>query len=138
MGVAATLPGHSEWTLQYFIMHSDYQKTYPPGQICTSFPLLLYFGQTLFPLYQICFFSIPSLKIHSPPPPPHTHTEKMIGPQKRMCIHTLYLSTTILMHSERLNCHLTLNTFMSIVEFVLIRSQAIISDKKFDVLSWKS
>ena len=52
------------------------------------------------------------------------------------------------MHSEESNCHLTLNTFMSIVEhirhlkvvsrFVLSRSQGIISDKKFDVLSWKN
>ena len=56
--------------------------------------------------------------------------------------------TIILMHSKGSNCHLTLNTFMSIVEhirhlkvvscLVLIRSQAITSDKKFDVLCWKN
>ena len=38
--------------------------------------------------------------------------------QKSMCIHKLYLSMTILMRSKRSNCHLTLNTFMSIVEHV--------------------
>ena len=54
------------------------------------------------------------------------------------CIHVLYLSMTTLMHSKESNCHLTLNTFTSIVEyirhlkvvscFLLIRSQVITSD----------
>ena len=65
-----------------------------------------------------------------------------------MCIHVLHLSMTILMHLKGSDCHLILNTFMSIAEhirhlkvvsrFVLIGSQTIISDKKFDVLSWKN
>ena len=65
-------------TIQYFIIHSDYQKTYSPrGRIRNSFPPLPYFGQTLFPpLSNLSFFCSPPFKIHFPP----THTEKMIGP----------------------------------------------------------
>ena len=68
--------------------------------------------------------------------------------QKGMCGHRFYLSVAILMRSKLSNCHLTLNTFMSIAEqchafksglsFVLIRNTAIISYKKFDILSWKN
>ena len=64
-----------------------------------------------------------------------------------MCIHRLYLSMTTLMHSKGSKCHLTLNTFMSIAEHIRhlkvisvlysFGSQAIISDKKFDILGWK-
>ena len=42
----------------------------PPGRIRNFFPPLPYFGQTLFPLYQICLFLFPSSKFTSP------HTQK--------------------------------------------------------------
>ena len=64
-----------------------------------------------------------------------------------MCTHRLYLLMTILMHSKGSNCHLTLNTFMSIAEHVrhltdlkvvsVLYSLEVkpISDKKVDILS---
>ena len=51
----------------------------PPGRIRNSLPPLPYFGQSLFPLYQICLFSVPPQNSLSPPPPPpptHTHTHR--------------------------------------------------------------
>ena len=67
--------------------------------------------------------------------------------QKSMRIHKSFLSMTILMHSKGKNCHLTLNTFMSIAEHV--RHLKVVSGlyslevkpsflrKKSDILSWK-
>ena len=56
-------------TIQYFIIHSDYQKMYsPPGRIRNSFPPPYHISAKLYsPLYQICLFSVPPLKIHFPP-----------------------------------------------------------------------
>ena len=62
---------YSDHSVLYYTFRLS-KNVFPPGRIRNSFPPLLYFGQTLFPLYQIRFFPQNSL-----PPPPHTHTEKM-------------------------------------------------------------
>ena len=68
----------------------------------------------------------------------------------KVCVYMYCIGivTIILMHSKGSNCHLTLSTLMSIVKhirhlkvgsgFVLISSQIVIYDKKFDILSWKN
>ena len=70
-------------TTQYFIIHSDYQKTYSPlEEFVILFPPYHISAKLYSPLYQICFFSVPPSKF-TPPPHihTHTHTEKMIGPK---------------------------------------------------------
>ena len=63
-------------TIQYFIIHSDYQKMYSPlDEFVIPFPPYHISAKLYSPLYQICLFSVPPSKFTSPP-----HTEKMIGP----------------------------------------------------------
>ena len=55
-------------TIQYFIIHSDYQKMYSPlDGFVIPFPPYHISAKLYSPLYQICLFSVPPLKIHFPP-----------------------------------------------------------------------
>ena len=58
-------------TIQYFIIHSDYQKMYsPPGRIRNSFPPLTIFRPNFIPPFiKSAFFLFPP---QNSLPPPHT------------------------------------------------------------------
>ena len=78
--------GFRIWPYRYFIIHSDYQKTYSPlDKFIIPFPSYYFSVKLYSPLYQISFFLFPPKKS----PPPHTHRkndrslEKNLSPSLR-------------------------------------------------------
>ena len=62
------------WPFSTLLYIRIIEKRIPPGRIRNSLPPYHISAKLYSPLYQICLFSVPPLKIHFPP-----HTEKMIG-----------------------------------------------------------